>query len=94
MTHLFSQGDLSSNKAPLFDGSNYAFQRVRMEAYLMVLRFDVWKSFMDYYKIPESPPRDQVGKRACEANAKARNTILCVLANSKSIKIKHCRIAK
>jgi hypothetical protein len=35
------EGD-STNKAPLFNGRNFAFWRVRMRTYIMALGADVW----------------------------------------------------
>lgn len=49
---------------------------------------------MDGYEIPKSPLIDQVEKKACESNAKEKNTILCALSNSEFVKILHCKIAK
>lgn len=94
MTHSVAQESFSSNKAPLFDGSNYVIWSVRMEAYLISLGFDVWKVVFDVYKFYNNSPIDRVGKKACESNAKVRNAILYGLSNSKFVKIVHCMIAK
>ena len=32
----------SSNKVPLFDGTNFSFWKVRMRTYIMSLGVDVW----------------------------------------------------
>ena len=32
----------STNKAPLFNGTNFAFWKVRMRTYIMALGADVW----------------------------------------------------
>jgi len=66
----------SSNKAPLFDGTNYAFWSKRMRTNLMDLGFDVWRSVINGYKAPENPPTDQVGKKTNEQNARDMNAIL------------------
>lgn len=58
-----------------------------MESYLMALGMDIWMSIVEGYEIPKNPPRDQVGKRACELNGKARNAILCGLTNCEFVKV-------
>lgn len=60
MAHSVAHEGLSSNKAPLFDGSNYVLWRVRMEAYLMSLGFDVWQ-FVVMDEIIENPPEIRQG---------------------------------
>jgi len=34
---------VSSNKAPLFDGTNHIFWRLKMQTYLCALGFDIWE---------------------------------------------------
>lgn len=58
MAHLMAQEGFSSNKVPTFDGTTYAFWKLRMKAYLMALGFEVWQSIVDGYKILESPQRN------------------------------------
>lgn len=40
MAYSVAQEGLSSNRAPFFDGSNYAFWSARMKSYLMALEFE------------------------------------------------------
>lgn len=53
-----------------------------MDAYLMILGFDVWQFVEDGYKIPNNLPRDEVKKKSYESNEKVKNSILCSLSNS------------
>ena len=39
-SHMDQQEGLSSNRYPLFDGTNYAFWSIRMRSYLMALGLD------------------------------------------------------
>lgn len=85
---MIGHGILSSNKVPLFYGSNYDFWNVRIEAYLMVLGFDVWKFFVDgTHEILENPPRDQERKESYENSAKENNYFSCELCRSNFVKI-------
>lgn len=80
----------SSNKAPLFDGTNYAFWSIRMESYLSSLGFDVWMSAVNGYIMPTTPLTDLADKREYENNAKAKNAILCGLSNTELVKVMYC----
>jgi hypothetical protein len=76
------QEGFSTNRAPLFDGSNYAFWSIRMRTYLMALGFDIWSAVKNGYTTPTTPPVDAAGKRLSDNNAKAMNAILCGLEDS------------
>jgi hypothetical protein len=39
---MTSHEGTSTNKAPLFNGTNFAFWKVRMRTYIMALGADVW----------------------------------------------------
>jgi len=45
-----------SIRSLLFDGTNYAFCKIRMRAYLMYDGVVVWYSMLDSYKAPSIPP--------------------------------------
>ncbi|XP_057836135.2 uncharacterized protein LOC131046418 [Cryptomeria japonica] len=85
-----SHEGLATNRAPLFDGSNYAFLSVQMRAYLMSLGFDVWQSVVFGYTIPTNPPTDVNGEKDFENNEKAMNAILCGLPEIEFVKLMHC----
>jgi hypothetical protein len=88
------QEGFSTNKALLFDRTNYAFWSIRMPTYLMALGFDSWKSIVTSYTTPQSPPTDMTGKKRSENNAKAMNAILCGLLESEFLKVMPCKSAK
>jgi len=71
--------DGSINKAPILDGTNFAFWKVRMRIYLMSLGADVWEIVETGYTKPALVvTRDE--KSAFTFNAKAMNAILSGLA--------------
>jgi hypothetical protein len=87
--HMASQEGFFTNKAPLFDGTHYAFWSIKMQTYIMALGFDIWKSVVTEYTTPNNPPTDNDMKKANEHNAKATNAILCGLSKSKIFKVMH-----
>ncbi|XP_059075169.1 uncharacterized protein LOC131875152 [Cryptomeria japonica] len=66
-----------ASKAPLFDGTDYAFWKVRMQTYLISLGVDIWTVVVNGYIVPQSIPTDPYGKREYENDAKAKHAILC-----------------
>jgi hypothetical protein len=86
---MASQERFSTNKAPLFDETNYALWRIRMRTYLMALGFDVWKSVVNGYTTPTNPPIDVARKKPSENNAKSMDAILCGLLESKFFEVMH-----
>ena len=71
----------STNRAPVFDESNYALWIIIMRTYLMDLVSDIWGAIKNGYTTPTTPAIDTARKRLSENNAKARNAIPCGLAN-------------
>ena len=69
------QEGMSSNKVPLFNGGGYALLKIRMKIYLLALGFYVWKSVVDGYTAPATPPIDTSGKNICNDNSRAFNAI-------------------
>ena len=84
----------SSNKAPLFDGTNYGFWRLRIQTYLCALGFDICKAVEVGYTILATPSTDVVGKKLCENDSKAKNAIMCGLVDSELVKVMGCKNAK
>jgi len=85
--------DGSTNKAPIFDGTNFAFWKVRMRTFIMSLGVDVWEIVETRYKKPALvESKDE--KSAFTFNAKAMNAILSGLAESEFVKVMHLEIAK
>ncbi len=85
--------DGSTNKAPIFDGTNFVFWKVRMRTYLMSLGADVWEIVETGYRKPVLViSKDE--KTAFTFNAKAMNVILSGLAKSEFVKVMHLQTAK
>lgn len=72
---------------PVFNGTNYAFWKVRMEEYIMSLGVDFWTSVVVDYNLPGIPPIVADGKKLYGNNAKANNFILFGLSQSKLVKL-------
>ena len=83
-----------SSRIPVFDGKNYAFWKVRMEAYLMSLGVDVWNSVLVDYNVPDIPPTDADDKKIYGNNANAKNSILFGLSKSEIVNVMHCKSTK
>ena len=71
----------SPGKAPVFDGTDYDYWKVRMRAYLLSLGSEVWE-------ICEDPDYENLAVRATElqvrrheANSKAYNALITCLAH-------------
>jgi hypothetical protein len=88
------QGEMSNNKAPLFNGGGYALWKIRMKKFLLSLDFDVWKSVEYGYIAPTTPPKDVVGNKICNKNSREVNAILGGLKNSINVKVMHCKSSK
>ena len=80
----------SSNRVPLFDGTNYAFWSRKINTYISSLGYYVFQFVIIGYKVPSTPPMDPPGKKLNDNNAKALISILLSLSNSESVKIMHC----
>ena len=51
-----------ANKAPLFDGNNYAFWSKRMRTYLMDQGYDIWQITKEGFTPTPTPPIDKGDK--------------------------------
>lgn len=85
---------ISANKAPLFIGSNYSFWKIRMQAYLCSLGYDVWQCVEHGYTMPSTPLEDATSKKLFENDSRAKNALMCGLSNSELVKIMHCKSSK
>lgn len=79
----------SSNKSPLFDCTNYAFWRVRMQNYLSTLGYKIWEATKNGYTTPSMPITDPIDKNTYGNNLKAKNYIMCGLVDNKLVKVKN-----
>jgi hypothetical protein len=83
----------SRNKPPLFDGTNFAFWKVRMRTYIMALGVDVCDVVETGYTKPiVLASKDD--KIEFSFNAKVTNAILSGLVESKFVKVMHLESAK
>jgi hypothetical protein len=79
------EGNLT-NKAPLFNGTNFAFWKVRMRTYIMSLGVDVWDVVdTSYVNLVVLANKDH--KLEFSFNAKAMNVILSGLAEEEFVKV-------
>jgi hypothetical protein len=83
----------STNRAPLFDGTNFSFWKIRMRTYLMSLGTDVWDVVETRYVKPVVLASKH-DKMEFNFNAKAMNAILIGLAEAEFFKFMHCDLAK
>src|SRR5271156_6609547 len=85
--------DGSTNKAPIFDGTNFSFWKVRMRTFIMSLGAYVWEIVETGYRRPALvETKDE--KSAFTFNAKAMNAILSGLTESEFVKVMHLQTAK
>ena len=86
----------SLNAPPYFDGSNYAFCKVRMRAFLC----SIYKVFWDVVEMGCTNPEaakstwDKAALAASNANSKARNIIFCVVSLDEFYRISQITVAK
>jgi hypothetical protein len=83
----------STNKTPLFNGTNFAFWKVRMRTYIMALGADVWDVVETGYVKPVVLANKD-DKLEFSFNAKAMNAILSELAEAQFVKVMHLGTAK
>ena len=83
----------SSNKVPLFDGTNFSFWKVRMRTYIMSLGANVWVVVeTSQVNLVVLASRDD--KLAFSFNAKAMKTIPSGLAEVEFVKVTHLNSAR
>ena len=82
-----------TNKAPLFNGTNFAFWKVRMRTYIMALGAYVWDVVKTFYvNLVVLANKDE--KIEFSFNAKAMNVILSGLAEAEFVKVMHLGTTK
>ena len=86
----------SLNVPPYFDGSNYAFWKVRMRAFLRSIDEAVWDVVEIGCTRPEEAKStwDKVALAASNANSKALNAIFCGGSPDEFHRISHITFAK
>jgi hypothetical protein len=90
---MTSHEGTSANNPPLFDGTIFAFWKVRMRTYLMALGVDVWDVVeTGYIKPIVLDSKDD--KLEFSFNSKGMNAILNGLVEAKFVKVMHLQTAK
>ena len=86
----------SLNAPPYLDGSNYAFWKVQMRAFLCLIDESVWDAVDIGWTRPEAAKStwDKVAFVASNANSKALNAIFCGVSPDEFHRISHITIAK
>ena len=86
----------SLNAPPYFDGSTYAFWKVRMRAFLCSIDESVWDTVDIGWTRPEAAKSewDKAALMVANANKKALNAILCGVSLDEFHKVSHVTIAK
>ena len=79
---------------PLFDGSNYAFWSIRMRAFIEAQGIEIWQSFENGCKVPQTVPTDATELTQYNNNSKARNHLLSAIDESVFNKVMNCPSAK
>ena len=86
----------SLNVPPYFDGSNYAFWKVRMRTFLCSIDDTVQDAVEVGWTRPEAAKstQDKAALAAANANSKALNEIFCGVSPDEFHRISHITIAK
>ena len=73
----------SPGNAPIFDGTDYDYWKVRMRAYLLSLGSEVWEICVDPDYVNLAVRTTELQVRRHEANSKAYNALIACLARPK-----------
>ena len=86
----------SFNALPYFDGSNYAFWKVHMRAFLCAIDETMWDFVKNRYVRPITVKFewDKAGLTLANANSKVINTIFCGVSTDEFHRISHMKTAK
>ena len=81
---------------PLFDGTNYAYWKVRMKVFLQALGEQVWQAIEVGWIKPKEAPVDQDEATIITANfhSKALNALFCGVTNEEFKKLSSTEVAK
>ena len=81
---------------PLFEGTNYAYWKARMKAFLQSLDKKVWRALEICWTKPKEAPTDWDDAKinAANFNSRALNTLFSAVANEEFKKISSTEIAK
>ena len=81
---------------PLFDGTNYAYWKVRMRAFLQSLDEKVWRSIKIGWTKPKEAPAnwDEAKIKVANFNSRALNALFSAVTNQEFKKISSNETAK
>ena len=85
----------SLNAPPFFDGSNYAFWKVHMHAFLCSIDESIWDFIENGWSRPEAAKSTwhKAALASANANSKALNVIFCGVLPNEFHRISHVTIA-
>lgn len=81
------------NRAPLFDGNDYVFWKVKMEAFIHSLDVRMWDVVKTKYTVPATIPTDANEKIKFDLDKKARYALVCALSRDVFAKVIYCKSA-
>ena len=81
------------NQAPIFDGNDYVFWEVMMEAFIHSLDVRMWDVVIMKYIVPSTVPTDPNGKITYELDKKKRCALFCGLTKFLFAKVVDCKSA-
>ena len=95
----------STNRPPLFNGSNYTYWKARIKIFIQILDYDMWSIIVNGSHIPTklidgmSLPKpegewNEFNKKMAQLNAKAMNILYCALEANEFSRISTCNSAK
>ena len=86
--------DRGVGKPPFFDGTNYAYWKIRMSAYLQSLGASIWDicNSADYVVLAARVSQQQIDEH--DANSRARNALFSCLSMSEFDRVSHLATAR
>ena len=82
----------SLNRALLFDGNDYVFWKIMMEAFIHSLDVRMWNVVIKPYSVPPTVPTNANDKLTFELDKKARYALLCGLTKYFFAKVVYCKL--
>ena len=93
---MIREGDMErgSSKPPYFDGTNYAYWKIHMSAYLQSLDWRVWEICEDpnYEVLAARVGQEQIDKH--NTNSRAHNALFSCLSPTELDRVSHLSMAR
>jgi len=86
-------GMAHTKDTPLFDGPEYALWKVRMEAFLISLGYDIWKCIKSNYSVPKNGVNIEDEVKATKIDGKTKLALLSGHTNSELVKVVNLKTA-